>query len=76
MTNFVGDELERVKMMIKIIGAKLTRYMTRSNSVLICKRYGSQFHLKLHTFCLYIIILFAYNTLNNILKKQEYIQWN
>lgn len=38
MTNFDGEERERVKQMILSIGAKYTGYLTHCNSVLICKR--------------------------------------
>ena len=39
ITNFSGEERKRVKQMISAIGAKYTGYMTRTNSVLICKRW-------------------------------------
>ncbi|KAL8572757.1 hypothetical protein ACOMHN_030339 [Nucella lapillus] len=40
ITNFMGEERKRVKQMICAIGAKYTGYMTRTNSVLVCKRPG------------------------------------
>ncbi|XP_046580805.1 PAX-interacting protein 1-like [Haliotis rubra] len=38
MTNYDGEERQRIKQMINAIGAKYTGYMTHSNSVLICKK--------------------------------------
>lgn len=35
---FEGDERERVKRMIEESGAKLTTYLNRQNTVMICKR--------------------------------------
>lgn len=37
ITNFEGDDRTRVKQMISALGAKYTGYMTRANSVLVCK---------------------------------------
>jgi len=38
VTNFEGQERQRVKQMITLIGAKYTGYMTRAHSVLIAKQ--------------------------------------
>lgn len=38
ITNFDGDDRDRVKQMITALGARYTGYMTRSNSVLVCRR--------------------------------------
>lgn len=35
---FEGDERERVKRMIEESGAKLTTYLNRQNTVMVCKR--------------------------------------
>lgn len=35
---FEGDERERVKRMVEESGAKLTTYMNRQNTVMVCKR--------------------------------------
>ncbi|WAR02724.1 PAXI1-like protein [Mya arenaria] len=37
ITNFDGDDRTRVKQMINALGAKYTGFMTRTNSVLVCK---------------------------------------
>ena len=42
ITNFEGEERTRVKQMISSLGAKYTGYMTRSNSVLVCKRWADE----------------------------------
>lgn len=36
--SFEGDERERVKRMIEESGAKLTTYLNRQNTVMVCKR--------------------------------------
>ncbi|KAL4225104.1 PAX-interacting protein 1 [Mactra antiquata] len=46
VTNFDGDDRERVKQMIKALGAKYTGYMTRANSVLVCRRPEGQKYQK------------------------------
>ncbi|XP_053384133.1 PAX-interacting protein 1-like [Mercenaria mercenaria] len=46
ITNFDGDDRDRVKQMITALGAKYTGYMTRSNSVLVCRRPEGQKYQK------------------------------
>lgn len=38
VTNFEGRERHRLKMMLELMGAKYTGFMTRANSVLICRK--------------------------------------
>ncbi len=38
VTNFEGDERQRIKNMISVLGAQYTGYMTQANSVLVAKK--------------------------------------
>lgn len=38
LTNFDGEERERLKSMVLLAGAKYTGYMSRANTVLICRK--------------------------------------
>lgn len=46
VTNFEGEERDRVKQMITALGAKYTGYMTRTNSVLVCRKPEGQKYRK------------------------------
>lgn len=43
-SGFEGEERARIKVMIELVGAKCTSYLSQQNTLLVCRKYVPNLH--------------------------------